>query len=41
LNYAVSEDLREEKGDALIGKIQIDLEEIATAFSLQYMGVAI
>jgi len=41
LNYAVADDLIGEKGDALIEEIQVDLEKIATAFSLQYMGVAI
>ncbi|MGB6221745.1 alpha-E domain-containing protein [Haloferula sp.] len=41
LNYAVASDLNGVKGDSLIREIQVDLEEIATAFSLQYMGVAI
>jgi uncharacterized alpha-E superfamily protein len=41
LNYAVDADLRGEKGDTMIHDIQVNLEEIATAFSLQYMGVKI
>ena len=41
LNYSVSNDLIGEKGDAMIDEIQVELEQIATAFSLQYMGVEI
>ena len=39
LNYSIAADIAEEKGDALIEKIQSDLEEIAIAFSIQYMRV--
>lgn len=41
LIYAADDDLGDEKGDAMIEQIQTSLEEIATAFSLQYMGVGI
>lgn len=41
LNYSVAADISEEKGDALIKQIQSDLEEIAIAFSIQYMRVGI
>ena len=39
LNYSVAEDITGEKGDALIETIQSDLEEIAIAFSIQFMRV--
>ena len=39
LNYSIDADIKEEKGDALIEKIQSDLEEIAIAFSIQFMRV--
>ena len=39
LNYSVAADIEEEKGDTLIEKIEADLEEIAIAFSIQFMRV--
>ena len=41
LNYAGVEDVTGENGERLISEIQHDLEAIAVAFSLQYMGGAI